>query len=121
MKKILIWVGCFLGAILINVLLYPFGVSLGFVALPAIIIWLPLHLCKKVDLKTVEEEAHSKGVSIRQYVASAVPSSLMEFCEENKGNSSTIKKKIKQVEELYIEEGEPIPKRILFTLFEMYK
>lgn len=120
MKKVLIWIGCFIGALLINILLHPFGVRLGYIAILAIIIWLPEYLFKKVDIKTVEKEAYSKGMSIRQYVASIVPSSLMNFCEINKGNKRVIKENIKRFKAAQDNETK-IPKRILVVLLEMYK
>lgn len=120
MKKALIWIGCFVGAILINVLLHPLGLRLGYIALPAIIIWLPQFLCKKLDIKRVEKEAYLKGMSIRQYVASVVPSSLMDFCEANKGNKKLIKENIKRFQEAQDAETK-IPKHILVVLLEMYK
>lgn len=121
MKKVLIWIGCFLGAFLINALLHPLGIRLGYIALPAIIIWLPQYLCKKVDFKTVEKEAYSKGMSIRQYVASITPTSLMDFCEAHKGNKKLIEKNIKRFNEEQETAKDRIPKRILMVLLEMYK
>ena len=121
MKKILIWIGCFLGAILINALLHPLGIRLGYIALPAIIIWLPQYLCKKVDIKTVEKEAYSKGMSIRQYVASIIPTSLMDFCEAHKGNKKLIRENVAKFNEAQESTKTEIPKRILVVLLEMYK
>ena len=73
-------------------------------------------LCKKWDKKTVEKEAFAKGMSIRQYVASVVPSEIIAFCEAHKGDSSVIKRFL----EKYVNARE-IPKRIALVLLEIYK
>lgn len=114
--KALIWIACSLGLFLINLLLFPFGVRLGYLPVYLILVFLPRYLCKKWDIRVIEKEAHSKGMSIRQYVASIVPPSLMTTCESLKGNSSELKKNLKW----YIEE-KVITKRISVVLFEMYK
>ena len=120
MKKVLIWIGCFLGSFIVNLLLLPLGLGLGYGLLYVINIFLPRYLCKKLDIKTVEKEAYSKGLSIRQYVASVVPSSLMDFCEAHKGEKKLIKENIERFNAAQDAETK-IPKRILVVLFEMYK
>lgn len=121
MKKALIWVGCFLLSVIINMLLLPFGVKLGYVALPVIVYLLPRYLCIKLDIWEVKKEAESKGMSIRQLVASVVPPSLFGFCEVNKGESSIIKSAIKKFIRENAEDENPIPKRYLVVLREMYE
>lgn len=121
MKKVLIWIGCFLGLVLINAFLFARGIKLGSIPSFVILFILPQYFCKKLDIKTVEKEAFSKGMSIRQYVESVVPSALIDFCEAHKSEKSLIKENIKTVEEECIEAREPIPKRIWVVLLEMYK
>ena len=124
MKKALIWIVFYFSlSSFIGILKTNFGIWLGFiptVALYSIVGWLVTTLCKKVDVKTVEKEAYSKGMSIRQYVASIVPSSLMNFCEINKGNKRVIKENIKRFKAAQDDETK-IPKRIFVVLLEMYK
>ena len=90
--------------------------AVGISGLILFILGLVSPLRKKSEIKKVEKEAYSKGMSIRQYVTSVVPSSLITFCEVHKGESSVLKKNLKS----YIEEN-VITKRIAVVLLEMYK
>lgn len=121
MKKVLIWIGCFLLTILIDAILHPFGVRLGYGLRYVVCVPLALYLCKQLDIRTVKKEAATKGVSIWQLVTSIVPKSLVDFCESNKGKSSVIKGAIKTFMKENSEDEHPIPKRYLVVLREMYK
>lgn len=117
--KVLIWIGCFLGYITINIILHPLGLRLGYLPTLALVTLgtgLPIFLCKKWDVRVIEKEAHNNGVSVREYVRSKVPPSLMDFCEANKGNRSTLKKTLKS----YITNN-VISKPIANCLYAMYK
>ena len=119
--KVLIWVGCFLTTVLINLLLLPLNLGLGYGLLYVINVFLPRYLCEKWDIKTVEKEAYAKGMSKRQYVTSVVPPSLIIFCEAHKGEPSAIKKNVKMLNDEQESYEDKIPKRILVVLLEMYK
>jgi hypothetical protein len=114
--KVLIWIGCFLVYIAINIILHPLGFRLGYGLTLVLVTLLPIFLCKKWDVRVVEKEAHNNGVSVREYVRSKVPPSLMDFCEANKGNRSTLKKTLKN----YITNN-VISKPIANCLYAMYK
>lgn len=114
--KVLIWIGSFVVYLLINMLLHPLGVRLGYLFTFAFAIWIPQILCRKWDVKVVQKEAYAKGMSIYQYVSSIVPPSLMTACEARKGNRKALKENLK----MCVEEN-AITKRISNVLFEMFK
>ncbi len=117
--KVLIWIGCFLVYTTINTILYSLELRLGYVwtvVLVTLVTWLPIFLCKKWDVRVIEKEAHNNGVSVREYVSSKVPPSLMDSCEVNKGNRSTLKKMLKS----YVTNN-VISKPIANCLYAMYK
>lgn len=114
--KILIWLGSFLAYLIINMLLHPLGVRLGYIFGLAFAVWIPIFLCKKWDIRTVLKEAHAKGMSGRQYVESQVPPSIITLCEANKGNPVTLKAELKKC----VAEG-AVSKRISYCLIDMYK
>ena len=114
--KALIWIGSFLVYLIINALLHPFGVRLGYILTLAFAIWIPKVLCRKWDVKVVQKEAYVKGMSIYQYVSSIVPPSLITACETRKGNRKALKENLK----MCVEEN-AITKRTSVVLFEMFK
>lgn len=121
--KFLIWIGGYLLMTLVYVLTYGIFASAG-----AFILWLEAivylsvwiivskKLCKNWDIRVVEKEAHSKGLSIRQYIVSIVPPSLIYTCEKLKDNLPALKDNLKKCVE-----ANTIPKRISVVLLEMYK
>lgn len=119
MKKVLIWIGCFLVATLINLLLLPLGLGLGAIPMYLITVVLARHLCKKTDKSTyineVRKEAFSKEMPLKEYIKTVVPSELINFCETHKGETLEIKENFKM-----FSERKPIPKRYLYVLLEMY-
>lgn len=123
--KVLIWIGCALSlGVITTTLNIKMGIYLGLI--PTIVLystmfWLARTLCDKWDIKTVEKEAFSKGMSIRQYITSVVPPSLIIFCEAHKGEPSVIKKNVKMINDESEVNEDKIPKRILVVLLEMYK
>lgn len=114
--KVLIWIGSFIVYLIINILLHPFGVRLGYLFGLAFAVLIPLFLCKKWDIRVIEKEAHSKGMSIYQYISSIVPPSLMTACEAYKGNHPALKETLKRC----VEEN-AISKPVSKVLFEMFK
>lgn len=114
--KTLIWVGCFLGALIIDILLFPLGVRMGLLPVWAVVIFFPKVLCRKWDVRVVRKAAFAKGMSIRQYVTSIAPPSLIFACEAHKGDRAALKKTLK----ICVEE-DAITKEISSVLFEMYK
>ena len=119
MRKVLISIGCILVYVLIvTTIENEFRFILG--ALPTMVLfgsmlWLESFLHKKSDIKKVEKEAYAKGMSIRQYVTSIAPPSLITFCEEHKGEPCLGNNLKRCVEE------DVIPKHIAVVLLEMYK
>jgi hypothetical protein len=119
MRKFFISIGCIsVYVLIVTTIRIEFRFILG--ALPTMVLfgsmlWLESFLHKKSDIKKVEKEAYAKGMSIRQYITSVVPSSLINFCEIHKGKSD-LANTIKQ----YVEE-DVIPKHIAVVLLEMYK
>ena len=120
MKKALIWIGCFLLATIINMLLSPLGLRLGYGLTYIINVWLAIYLCKKFDkntmLKQVQTEAFYKDMTLKQYIPTVVPPQLISFCESNKDDPDFLKKNLK-----YIPLVKTIPKRYLIALLELYK
>ena len=121
MKKAFIWIGCFLGASIINGILWEnFGFRLGCILLYVIQISLAKYLCNRFDkstmLKQVQNEAFDKDMTVRQYIHTVVPPVLISFCEDNKDGPDFIKKNLK-----LIPATKTIPKRYLVALLELYK
>ena len=114
--KFLIWLGCFLVYMIVNALLHPLGIRLGWLFGLVFAVWIPSFLCKKWDIRTVQKEAFAQGMSIRQYIDSIVPPSLISAFEVQKGNRVALKANLKRcVEENAITKPDSV------VLFEMCK
>ena len=117
--KVFIWMCCMTIPLGTIALVEDFGFFLG--AIPTVILYtigfnLAYIFCRKWDVRVIEKEAHLKGMSVRQYVSSLVPPSLITACESLKGNSAALKDTLKNC----VNE-EVITKPISHVLFEMYK
>lgn len=120
MKKVLIYIGCFLGATIINMMLGVFGFRLGSIPMYLILFVLAIYLCNRFDkntmLKQVQTEAFDKDMTLKQYIPTVVPSQLISFCESNKDDPDFIKNNLR-----FIPMVKTIPKRYLIALLELYK
>ena len=120
MRKFLIYIGCFLGTTIINVMLVPFGFKLGIIPMYVLQFCLARYLCNRFDKNTImiamRNEAFSKDMTLNQYIHTVVPHVLIRFCEDNKDDPAFIKKNLK-----LIPMAKTLPKRYLIALLELYK
>jgi hypothetical protein len=65
--KALIWIGCTLAVVLINILLLPLEMGLGYILMYAILIVLPEYLCKKLDWYRIKKNATNAGMTVSEY------------------------------------------------------
>lgn len=91
--KILIWIGCIIASLIvnvvINVILSPFGIRLGYGLrglLVAATTFLARYLCLKFEIGKIKTKAEKEGTSEIELVKREIPSSLRCLCEEHRGN-----------------------------------
>ena len=65
--KALIWIGCFLGTVIVNILLLPLELRLGYMLMYANLFVLPSYLCKKLDLHRAMKAVKESGMSVNEY------------------------------------------------------
>ena len=98
--KVLIWMGSFLIAFLVSVvidlLLMPFGIRQGWIIRTLIVVALPIFIAKKLcemyDSKhtskvknKVDKEIEKSGMTKEEYIKANVPALCIEVCERCRG------------------------------------
>lgn len=101
--KVLIWIGCILGTLLINILLSPLGIRLGYILMFLILCVLPKYLCKKWDIRMIKKEATEAGMSVSEYAKQGLSEEFLANLEKmcNTVPYEQVKSKLKK----YVKEG----------------